>query len=69
MEYRHLMKDIKKNVYKKSFKNELEILAQGVSKRVKAKDTILLVEYKYIPSERQKDITYGLIVVYYIPQK
>ena len=64
MEYMHNMKDNQqRNVWKDSFENEMGILAQGVGKKVKGTETIFFVDYKYIPSEYRKDITYGRIVV------
>ena len=66
----NLMRDNKhKKVWKHSFANELGRLEQGSVKRVKGTDTILFVDYNDIPSELRKEITYGLIVVDYRPQK
>ena len=60
----YLMKEKNHNqAWQHSFENELGRLAQGVGKIVKETDTILFVDYKDIPSECCKDITYGRIVV------
>ena len=40
-------------------------LSQAVDKIVKGKDKIFCVDFKYIPSEIRKDVTYGYIVVDY----
>ena len=70
MEYRHLMKyNQHKKVWKYSFANELGRLAQGTGKRVKGTDTILVIDYRYIPSERCKYIAYVCIVVDYRQKK
>ena len=71
MDYRNLIKDNQqKKVWKYSFANELDILAQGgLGKIVKGTHTIFFVDYKDIPIERRKGITYGRIVVDYRPQK
>ena len=37
--------------------------------RVKGTDTIFFIEKAYIPTNQWKDVTYGLIVVSYRPEK
>ena len=47
LEYRHLIKQDKyKEVWKKSFANELGRLAQGVHNEVKGTDTMFFIPYE-----------------------
>ena len=58
------MKDTKhQKFWKKSFSNELDMLAQGIGKIVKGTDTFVFINYNDITSEGHKDITYSLILV------
>ena len=63
MEHQHLMEDDQhEKVRKHSFSNEVDSLEQGVVKRVKGTNTILFINYEYIPSKYLKYITYGCIL-------
>ena len=52
-----------------SFANELGRLEHGMGKRVKDTATVFFIHYDDIPSECQKYIAYGRIVIDYHPQK
>lgn len=70
LEYKDLMKDkSSKEIWQKSFSNELGRLAQGIGKIISGTNTIIFVEYKDIPKDRCKEITYGKLVVDYKPHK
>ena len=70
MEYRHLVKTPKHKVpWTTSFSNKLGRLAQGVGNRIKGINTIYLIDYALIPKDCCSDITYGQIVVDYLPHK
>ena len=69
MEYRDLIKSAKhKVVWERALANKLGRLAQGI-RDVEGTNTIEFIRRKEIPQERQKDCTYGRIVVNYRPQK
>ena len=44
-------------------------LAQGVGKKIKGTDKISFISYRDIPPEHRGDVTHGLVVVDYRPQK
>eukprot|EP00957_Ditylum_brightwellii_P031602 2396688-Ditylum_brightwellii.AAC.1 len=70
LEYQHLIKQDKhREVWTKSFVNELGRLAQGVHNKVKGTDTMFFIPYNQVPQDRRGDVTYGCIVVDYRPQK
>ena len=70
MEYWHIVKISQyKKICKNSFSNELGRLSQSMGERVKCVDTVIFVNYDYIPSELFKYITYVRIVVDLHPQK
>jgi hypothetical protein len=70
MEYRHLIKHPKySKIWAHSFSNEIGRLAQGIGGRIEGTDTINFIEYNKVPVDRRKDVTYGNIVVDYMPQK
>ena len=52
-----------------SFSNKLGRLAQGVGDRIKGTNTIYFIDYALIPKDRRSDITYGQILVEYLPHK
>ena len=54
---------------RKSYRNEVGDLAQGMSGRVKGTNTIFFIDKADIPKNRWKDVTYGRIVVSYRPEK
>ena len=69
MEYRDLIQHDKyKDVWQRSYANELGRLAQGI-RDIPGTDTIFFIARSEIPKERWKDVTYGRIVVDYRPQK
>ena len=64
MEYRHIIQNEKyKEIWKRSFANELGRLAHGFGNRVEGTNTIFFVKYDEIPKDRIKDVTYGQVVV------
>ena len=69
MEYRDLMKkpDLKE-LWERSLATELGRLAQGI-RNIKGTNTIYFIPKSEIPLNRQKEITYGRIVVKYKPDK
>ena len=70
MEYRHLIGNPKyRELWQNSYGNELARLAQGMPGRVKGTDKILFIHKKDVPAHCWRDITYGRIVVSYIPTK
>ena len=69
LEYRDLIKLPKyREVWMKSFANEIGRLAQGI-RDIKGTNTMEFIRRDEIPRERAKDVTYGRIVVSYRPQK
>ena len=67
-EYRHLLKGSEKDIWTKSFANELGRLAQGVGTRMPSgTDTIFFIDKKQVPHDRT--VTYGRIVATIRPQK
>eukprot|EP00957_Ditylum_brightwellii_P021855 1648505-Ditylum_brightwellii.AAC.1 len=48
-------------VWKQSFANELERLAQGVAEQEKGTNTIFFIPYEEVPEECRKDVTYRRI--------
>ena len=70
MEYRHLIKDpTHRDIWVRSFANELGRLAQGVGGRETGTNTTFFIRHDQIPPDRCKDVTYGRICVDYRPQK
>ena len=70
MEYRHLVKIPKHKVpWTTSFSNELGRMAQGVGSINMVTNTIYFIDYALIPKDRRSDITYGQILVEYLPHK
>ena len=68
LEYRHLIKiPESKELWIKSFANELGRLAQGVVDREKGTDTIKFIKKSQVP--KHKTVTYGRIVVAIRPEK
>lgn len=69
LEYRDLIKlDKYKDVWSKSYANELGRLTQGV-RDIPGTNTMFFIHKSEIPEDRRKDITYGRIVVVVRPQK
>ena len=63
LEYRHLIKRPEyREVWGKSYGNEIERLAQGIKCRVEGTNTMLFVNKHEVPQECFKDCTYGRIV-------
>ena len=58
-EYRHLVKGPDRNVWERSFANELGKLSQGI-RNVKGKNTVILISKTQVP--KSKKVTYGNIV-------
>jgi hypothetical protein len=70
LEYRHLIKDPEhKEVWGKSYGNEIGRLFQGMPGRVEGTDTAFFINSNEIPADRWKDVTYGRIVTAYRPDK
>ena len=70
MEYRHLIGNPKyREIWGRSFGNELGRLAQGMKGRVEGTDTLFCINKKDIPAARWRDVTYGRIVVSFRPEK
>ena len=66
LEYRHLMKrEEYRNIWGKSYGNELGRLSQGIGYNIKGTYTIVFTTKQNITFERQRDITYGQIVCDY----
>eukprot|EP00956_Cyclotella_meneghiniana_P020333 scaffold35676_cov69-Cyclotella_meneghiniana.AAC.2 len=69
LEYRDLIKlDKYKDVWSKSYANELGRLTQGI-RDIPGTNTMFFIHKSEIPEDRRKDITYGRIVVVIRPQK
>jgi hypothetical protein len=69
LEYKDLIKlDKYKDVWSKSYANELGRLTQGI-RDIPGTNTMFFIHKADIPEDRQKDITYGRIVVVVRPQK
>ena len=69
MEYQDLIKKDKyRELWNTLFVNELGMLAQGIHD-VKGTNTIFFIKNIYITKDRQKDVTYGRILVLYRTQK
>ena len=69
LEYRDLIKRPElRETWEKSLSNEIGRLAQGV-RDIKGTDTIHFIRKSQIPADRLKDVTYGRIVVDYMPHK
>ena len=70
LEYRQLIQRPKyKDVWSKSFANEIGRLAQGIGGRVDPTNTIFFITKCEVPPDRFKDVTYGRIVCNYRDQK
>ena len=70
LEYRQLIQRPKyKDVWSKSFANEIGRLAQGIGGRVDPTNTIFFITKCEVPPGRFKDVTYGRIVYNYRNQK
>ena len=70
MEYMHLVKIPNHTIpWTTSFTNQLGRLAQVVGDIIKSTNTIYFIDYALIPKDRRSDITYGQIVVDYLPHK
>ena len=69
LEYRDLIKrDKYREMYEKSFANELGRLAQGI-RDIPGTNTIVFIRRADTQKDRLKDVTYGRIVVAYRRQK
>ena len=69
LEYRDLVNMEKcHNTWTTSFANELGRLAQGI-REVPGTNIVFFIPKSDIPKDRRKEITYGKIVVSYIPHK
>ena len=63
LEYRHLRINPQyRQVWSKSFGNEIGRLAQGMPDRVDGTDTMFFIDENKIPKDRRGDVTYGRIV-------
>jgi hypothetical protein len=77
LEYRQLHKHpTLGQVWSKSYANELGCLCQGVgstadgsAKHVEGTDTFYIIDYKDIPMDRRKEITYSKVVCKVCPEK
>ena len=70
MEYRHLIGNPKyRELWQRSYGDEIGRLAQGMPGRVEGTDTIFFIKKKDVPAHRWRDITYGRIVVSFRPAK
>ena len=75
--YWQLLKHPKyQKIWSTLYSNELDFLYQGVGsnsdstdKRVKGTDTFFVIDYKDIPTERRKEITYAKVVCEIRPPK
>ena len=62
----HLMKNLEyRELWGKSYGNELGLLEQGMPGRVERTDTIFFIDKQDIPNVRWQDVTYGRVVVNY----
>ena len=62
LEYRHLRIIPKyQEMWVISFRNEIGILAQGISGQVEGKNTLLFVDKNNVPQNRRGDVTYSRI--------
>ena len=69
MEMSHLIKKLKyRELWRKSYGNELGLLEQGMPGRVERTDTIFFIDKQDIPNVRWQDVTYGRVVVNYRPK-
>ena len=69
LEYSQLIQEPKyKQVWNHSMSNEIGCLAQGNS-RVQGTNTMFIITFNSIPTNRRKDVTYARIVVDYKPHK
>ena len=63
--------------WEESYWNELGRLCQGIGtgdkginkKRVSGTETLQVIQYKYVPSDRRKEVTYMKVVCEVLPQK
>ena len=63
LKYRHLRINPQyRQVWGKSFGNEIRRLAQGMLDRVDGTDTMFFIDEKNIPKDRREDVKYGRIV-------
>ena len=70
LEYKQLIADPKTQAtWTHSYGNELRRLAQGMPGRNTGTNTIFFIHKNQVPSERQKDVTYGLITTLVRPEK
>ena len=70
MEYRHLIGNSRyRALWSKSYGNELGSLSRRMPGQVKGTATILFIDKAGIPADLWKEVTYGLIVVSYRPEK
>ena len=70
LEYRHLIKRPEyREVWGKSYGNEIGRLAQGMKGRVEGTNTMFFINKHEVPQERFKDCTYGRIVYDYKERK
>ena len=56
-------------LYATSYSKELGSLAQGMPGKAEGTNTIYFIDKADIPAERWKDVTYGRVVVAYLPEK
>ena len=70
MEYQHLIGNSEyREIWDKSYENELGQLAQGMPGRVDRTNKLCVIDKQDIPSIRLWDVTYGRILVSYWPEK
>ena len=70
LQYRHLIKRKEyREVWSRSYGNELGRLAQGLPGRVEGTNTLYFILKSEVPSDRFKDVTYGQIVCNYRVKK
>ena len=70
LQYRHLIKRKEyREVWSRSYGNELGRLAQGLPGRVEGTNTLYFILKSEVPSDRFKDVTYGQIVCNYRAEK
>ena len=70
LEYQHLMHNPKyRELWDRSYGNELGCLAQGMPGRVEGTNTIFFVSKEAMPTAQWRDVTYGSMIVKERPEK
>ena len=70
LNYCQLSKHLKhQKIWKKSFANEIGILAQGAGGKLEGTDTMFFIAQDQVPGDGLKYVSYGSIVVDYRPHK